>query len=64
MKQKLNQLARLVVFGAVIAGSPAFAANTLFSDGDLIMTIQQTGGQSMYVNLGSAAGYRGAVHDQ
>ncbi|MCP5531849.1 MAG: PEP-CTERM sorting domain-containing protein [Akkermansiaceae bacterium] len=60
MKQKLNQVVRMAACGIAMAGSSAFAANSLFSDGDLIMTFQQAGGsQSVYVNLGSATSYRG-----
>lgn len=41
---------------------PAFAQNTHYAPGDLVLTFQQEGGtNTVYANLGSAAGFRGTA---
>jgi hypothetical protein len=60
----MNQLIPSVMIVAIVASlaAPAIAQNTHYSHGDLVLTFQKEGStNTIYINLGSAAGFRGTA---
>jgi hypothetical protein len=62
IKSSSGHLALLIASASLTGAIQATAANTYYSPGDLVLTFQQEGGSNtVYANLGSAAGFRGSA---
>ena len=62
MKNKFTRSALLMASSSLLAAFSATAANTFYNAGDLMLTFQKVGGDTVYADLGNAASlYRGAA---